>query len=42
MMPKTASIDVSGASQMKIVCRISNPYESGLCGSYALANMKFQ
>lgn len=42
MMPQKVSIDVSGASQMKIDCRVADPNEAGLCGTYALTNLKFQ
>ena len=41
MMPTNVTIDVSGASQMKIDCRIATHW-SGQCGSYALANLNFQ
>lgn len=41
MMPKKATINVSGASQLKIDCRVAEP-GSGFCGSYALANLKFR
>lgn len=40
MMPKDVTIDISGASQMKIDCRIATHW-AGQCGTYALANLNF-